>query len=132
MLIWGTANPVGLDESYNGYFLKQSDIQHSLRNISGMPVKIEHKGIHVGKVVSGWENQGKMDLLIDIDESVAEGSVVSALVKYGVCSELSLGYTVQMQASDIGEDIAKSKNISEVSLVRKGARNDCKIHFWVV
>lgn len=130
-MVWGTANPEGLDDSYNGYFFRQADIKEALRTISGTPVKIEHKGVHVGSVVSGWENEGKMDLLLDINERVAEGAVISSLVSMGVCGELSLGYSVQMEASQVGEDIAKSKRISEVSLVRKGARDKCKIHGWI-
>jgi len=63
-------------------------------------------------------------------QAVAEGAVVSSLVAMGVCGELSLGYTVQMEASRTGEDIARKKHISEVSLVRKGAREKCKIHGW--
>jgi hypothetical protein len=130
MLVWGTANPEGLDNAYNGYYFTHTDISASLQTISGTPVKIEHKGIQVGKVVSGWNNNGKMDLLLDIDETVAEGSVISCLVSMGVCNELSLGYSVQMEASKTGEDIARSKTISEVSLVRKGARDKCTIHQW--
>lgn len=120
-----------MEDSYNGYFLTKNDIQKSLQTIIGTPVKIEHKGMQVGKVLSGWENEGKMDILIEIDERVPEGAVISSLVSHGVCSELSLGYSVQMQASDVGEDIAKGKVISEVSLVKRGARHDCKIHSWV-
>jgi len=68
MLVWGTANPEGMHDSYNGYFFKASEIKDALHTIPGTPVKIEHKGIKIGRVVSGWENQGKMDLLLDIDE----------------------------------------------------------------
>lgn len=131
MLVWGTANPEGMVDSYNGYYFRDTDIKEALKRIEGVPVKVEHKGEQVGKVVTGWSNNGKLDLLMSIDEDIAAGAVMSSLIKEGVCRELSLGYTVEMQASKNGEDIAGKKTIKEVSLVKKGARHKCIIHKWL-
>lgn len=128
MLVWGTANPEGLSDDYNGYYFRKCDITEALKEVQGKPVKIEHKGVDVGNVVSAWENNGKLDLLLNIDSSVIEGSVVSSLVRVGACRELSLGYNVQVQASSNGENRTGKKSIVEVSLVRKGDRNKCYIH----
>jgi len=131
MLVWGTANPEGMVDTYNGYYFRDMDIKEALKKIEGVPVKVEHKGQEVGKVVTGWANNGKLDILMSIDEGMAEGTVMSSLIEAGVCTELSLGYTVEMRASQCGEDIAGKKTIKEVSLVRKGARQKCLIHKWV-
>ena len=129
MLVWGTANPEGLGESYNGLFFRQSDLAKTARDIIGKPVKIEHKGVSVGSVISAWtDTAGKLDLLLCIDTSVVEGSMISQLVEVGSCRELSLGYSVRMQGSRIAEDKAGEKTVLEVSLVRKGARDKCHIH----
>jgi hypothetical protein len=131
MLVWGTANPEGMENSYNGYFFKDSDLQQSLSTLTGTPVKIEHKSGKIGQVVSGWINQGKLDLLLDLDENIPEAAIISSFIRQGLCNELSLGYTVQMEASQTGEDIAKQKTIKEVSVVKRGARENCVIHAWV-
>jgi hypothetical protein len=68
MLVWGTANPEGLGDSYNGLFFRAADIQQSVDEIVGKPVKIEHKGADVGRVVSAWtDRSGKLDLLLEIN-----------------------------------------------------------------
>jgi len=129
MLVWGTANPEGLCESYNGLYFKTSDLEKTVKDIIGKPVKIEHKGVAVGSVVSAWvDRAGKLDLLLSIDSSVVEGSIISDLVDIGSCRDLSLGYSVKMQKSCIYEDKAGDKTVLEVSLVRKGAREKCHIH----
>eukprot|EP00961_Rhodomonas_salina_P075652 1015063-Rhodomonas_salina.1 len=102
----------------------QLDVQEAVRESVGKPVKIEHKGVDVGKVVSAWVNNGKLDMLLEVDPSVLEGALISDLVRAGACRELSLGYNVSMLASARGEDIAGKKSVVEVSLVRKGDRHD--------
>ncbi len=68
MLVWGTANPEGLGDSYNGLFFRAADIRQSVDEIVGKPVKIEHKGADVGRVVSAWtDRSGKLDLLLEIN-----------------------------------------------------------------
>lgn len=118
----------GLHESYNGFFFRGSDIDRAVRDVVGKPVKVEHKGVDVGTVVSAWVDKGKLDLLLEIDPRVVEGALVAGLVKTGACRELSLGYSVRVTASAQGEDVAGEKQIQEVSLVRKGDRHKCHIH----
>ena len=131
MLVWGTANPEGLSESYNGLYFRGSDVTHAFSDIIGTPVKIEHKGVDVGHVVSAFPNNRKLDIVIKIDNRVVEGAIISELVRNGVCKEFSLGYSAQITASSNGEDIVGRKKIQEVSLVRKGARDKCFIHGFV-
>eukprot|EP00961_Rhodomonas_salina_P138395 1861441-Rhodomonas_salina.5 len=130
MLVWGTANPEGLPYEYNGFFFREHELLDAVSSMINIPVKIEHKGDNVGKVVSAWINNGKMDLLLDVDQRILEGSVISKLIKTGSCKDLSLGYTVQMSASKDGPNLISNKKITEVSLVRKGARDKCHIHGW--
>eukprot|EP00961_Rhodomonas_salina_P274266 3705544-Rhodomonas_salina.2 len=83
MLVWGTANPEGLCDSYNGLFFRDEDIAQAVREVVGKPVLIEHQGPGVGKVVSAWVDKGKLDLLLEIDRSCIEGAIVSSLVTTG-------------------------------------------------
>jgi len=135
MFVWGTANPPGEMDGYNGLFLTQADIQSVVQDnsLNGLPVKIEHKGIKVGSVVTAWNNNGKLDLLIDVDERVLEGDVVSRFVRNKVCNDLSLGYTVGLQYSETAKTYTPAKKtFNEVSIVRAGAREKCHIHGYSV
>jgi phage head maturation protease len=131
MYIWGTINPPGEDESYNGLYLTKDDIHNLVKQdkITNKPVKIEHKGIDVGKVVSTWVDQdGSLQCVLDINQSEFEGAVVSDFVQNGVCKELSLGYVVDMQHSQQSGLMARNKQVVEVSIVKRGARDKCFIH----
>jgi hypothetical protein len=135
MLLWGVANPEGEHDGYNGLFLTTDDIDSAVREhaMEGLPVKIEHKGVPVGKVLTSWVNQGKMELLIDVDETIFEGNIVSRFVRDNVVSDLSLGYNVGLQFSDKTQSyMATSKTYTEVSIVKKGARTGCHINGYTV
>lgn len=131
MYIWGTANPKGEGPGYNGLFLTGDDICGVVQDESllGLPVKIEHKGVAVGKVVTAWESQGKLDILVDVDERILEGNIVSRFVRDSICRDFSLGYTVGMKFSDSAQTYTPTqKKFNEVSIVRSGAREQCHIH----
>jgi hypothetical protein len=135
MFIWGTANPAGLADGYNGLFLTTQDIEGVVRDNSmdGLPVKIEHKGIDVGKVVTAWHNTGKLDILIEVDEKIFEGDCVGRFVRNQVCKDLSIGYNVALQFSDSTQKYEPmKKTFNEVSIVRSGARDQCHIHGYTV
>ena len=58
MLVYGTCNPEGYgDSSYEGLYLTDADIREMTPSMVGVPVKIEHRGMDVGKVVSAWIHQ---------------------------------------------------------------------------
>lgn len=95
MLVYGTANPTAFgDEDYNGIYLNNKDIDEMIPTMCGVPVKIEHKGVNVGKVVSAWKHHGRMDLLFELDDTQIEGALAKSFVKKGYCRDLSLGYKV--------------------------------------
>lgn len=125
MLIWGTANPEGCDGStYNGLFLTERDIDEVVESNSmhGLPLKVEHTGVAIGKVITAWKNQGKLDLLCEVDKNVMEGDIATRFVHGGITGDFSLGYSVEMAFSD-GSYRPTRKLFKEVSLVRKGARD---------
>jgi hypothetical protein len=132
MLVWGTANPKGEhNDTYTGLYLTESDIDNlvSSQSLRGLPVKVEHKGTHIGKIVSSWKNGDKLDMLVSLDRSSVEGDITSRFVLEGICQDFSLGYTVELAHSDKTGTLAPSRKIvKEVSIVRKGARHDCHIH----
>jgi hypothetical protein len=133
MLVWGISNPEGvhLDSSI---YLTKSDIQEMIAQIEQanrkgdyIPVKIEHKGIDLGRVVSAWEHNGQLECLLDLNENVLEGSLGSEFVRQGITKDLSLGYEVSLQHSDKTRFSVKQKKLKEISIVKKGARNNCHI-----
>ena len=135
-LVWGTANPEGLKSGYSGVYLNVDDIasmveQVGQANMAGtpIPVKLEHLGVPMGRVVSAWENQGTLQCVLEINESVLEGSIGAEFLRSGICKDLSLGYTVDMaQSKKTGAIHSKRKKLNEVSVVVKGARKNCKVH----
>lgn len=131
ILVWGTANPVGVaDSSYAGIYLTDKDIDSIVPNMIGMPVKIEHKGRDVGKVVSAWKHDGRMDLVLSLDGQSLESRLVSELVQRKKAKDLSLGYMVQMSKGVDGKMMASDKKVVEVSIVVEGARENCHIRGW--
>jgi len=136
VLVWGTANPEGLKDSYRGVYLNRSDIAGMVEQVQAsnargapIPVKLEHAGAPMGRVVSAWESGGRLECVLEVDESTLEGSIGTAFVRAGVCKDLSLGYTIDMeQSKKTGKIQARRKKLNEVSLVVKGARRDCKVH----
>jgi hypothetical protein len=95
----------------------------------GIPVKLEHAGVTLGRVVSAWENKGRLECVLEIDERVLEGSIGAEFIRAGVCKDLSLGYTVEMeQSKTTGSMQSRRKKLNEVSIVVKGARNKCNVH----
>ena len=131
MLVLGVANPMGEGKNYNGLYFKHDELQniaHS-KSFNGVPVKAEHRGNTLGSVVSSYlDTDGRLNCVLDIDERSVEGAIAAGLVRDGIASELSLGYSVDVQHSDKGKKLsAGTKTIMEVSLVRKGARDACYV-----
>ena len=94
-----------------------------------VPVKAEHGGAGLGHVVSSYmDGDGRLHCVMHIDECSVEGAIAAGLVRDGIASELSLGYSVDVAHSADGEGLqAQKKEIIEVSLVRKGARENCLV-----
>lgn len=67
MLVYGTCNPEGYgDSSYEGLYLTDSDIREITPTMAGVPVKIEHRGVDVGRVITAWVHEGRMDVLMEL------------------------------------------------------------------
>lgn len=133
MLVYGTANPPGEEEStYDGMLLTGYEINRMVldRDLVGLPVLLEHAGNSVGTIVAAWQHRGQLDLILSIDEKSPNLSSVlaSSFVSGNVCKDLSLGYTVAVHQSAEGTLSTSTKKVSEVSLVKRGAREHCHIH----
>ena len=133
-LLWGTANPEGMENNYRGIFLNKQDIRSMVQQVEEansqsrkIPVHLEHKGVQVGHVVTAWAHKDTLQCVLELDERVLEGSIGSEFVRNGICNELSLGYSVDLQNSDAGIRAVK-KTLNEISVVKKGARHHCQIH----
>lgn len=127
MLVWGTVNPEGEADTHTGVLLRQKDVDDIANHGSlvGKPVKLEHKGGDVGRVVSAWKHGNRLDCVLEISNNV-EGLFAQNFVERGKCRELSLGYVIDMKHSN-GQIHGGSKRVMEVSIVQKGARHECDI-----
>lgn len=127
MLLWGTVNPDGEDNSHTGVLLRQKDVDDiaNLGSLIGKPVKLEHKGSNIGTVLSAWKHNNRLDCVLKIDNNV-EGLFAQDFIQKGRCKELSLGYIIDMKHSN-GAIHGGSKQVQEVSIVKKGARHECDI-----
>jgi len=130
MLIYGVANPAGEHGNYNGLYLKDAEIDEMLKkgSLKNKPVKIEHRGVNIGSIVSAFKDDKKqLVCVIEIKDNELEGAIAQEWIKDNTIKELSLGYTVDIDKKD---DRLKAigKNVVEVSLVKKGARENCHIY----
>jgi len=125
MLLLGTCNPSGESAQYNGLYYTANELAALVR---GVPVKTEHTGNEIGRVVSGFlDANGALQCVMEVDESTLEGAIASGFVRDGVAADLSLGYSVDVQHTD-DHLKAGAKKMLEISIVRKGARKGCHIH----
>jgi len=129
MLLVGTCNPAGEGSTYNGLYYKQEELEGMVASglLRNIPVKQEHTGGEVGRVVSSFiDSEGALQCVMEVDDSTVEGSIAAGFVKDGIAADLSLGYTVDVQNSD-DRLRAGHKQILEISLVRRGARRGCHV-----
>lgn len=68
-----------------------------------------------------------MDVLMEIESKDLEGVMGREFIERGICPDLSLGYHVTMSKSPAGFLRATNKKVVELSIVRQGARDGCKI-----
>jgi hypothetical protein len=129
MLVFGTASPAE-NNSHTGVYLRKDDISRLVRSgaLLDLPVKIEHTSTSVGKVVSAWENGDRLDCVFRLNNDSIESIFAQEFVKSKRCPELSLSYAVTMQHSKDGVLSGADKEMIEVSIVKSGARPDCKIY----
>ena len=130
MLICGRCNPPPEnDPNYRGvYFAAKDDMQAHAAGMGGTPLRVEHTTKPVGSVLSAWTAEdGSMYALAEIDVQHPTGAVAAACVHAGRFSEFSLGYTSRMSRDTSGRLHVDCKKIRELSLVRVGARPNCKI-----
>ena len=133
MLVTGCANPAGEEAGYNGLYFTGAELEAVVRErrMLDCPVKAEHGGAALGRVVSSYlDAGGRLHCVMHIDEQSVEGAIAAGLVRDGIAQELSLGYAVDVAHSADGDMQAQTKHILEVSLVRKGARDACYVHAY--
>ena len=118
----------------NGLYYTASELETVVKEgqLHGVDVKTEHAGNAVGKVVSSFlDDRGTLQCVMQVDESTVEGALVSGFVRDGIAADLSLGYTVDIRHSQHSNSLkACGKNLLEVSIVRRGARDGCHISVY--
>jgi hypothetical protein len=129
MLLVGVCNPAGEADTYNGLYMTQSELARvvSGSKMRGIPVKTEHAGSAVGRVLTSFlDAGGNLHCVMELGAASLPACLAQGFVRDGLALDLSLGYTVDIQNTD-SKLQAKEKKIVEVSLVRKGARRGCHI-----
>ena len=136
MLIYGTCNPEPVSHDQSIY-VTGPDMQDLIQQIdeaavSGnhIPVKLEHKGIGIGRVISAWQNQqGEMQCILEVDDKkTLEGSFAKEFLNQGIVKDLSLGYDVTLEQSKTEKKTrVRRKLMREISMVKRGARSKCHI-----
>lgn len=129
MLLMGVCNPAGEDDTYNGLYMTQRELARVVSDskMRGLPVKTEHAGSEVGRVLTSFlDAGGNLHCVMELGKTSLPACLAQGFVRDGLALDLSLGYTVDIQNTDNSLQ-ATEKRIVEVSLVRKGARRGCHI-----
>ena len=129
MLLVGVCNPAGEEDTYNGLYMTQSELSRvvSGSKMRGIPVKTEHAGSEVGRVLTSFlDADGNLNCVMELGKTSLPACLAQGFVRDGLALDRSLGYTVDIQNTDNSLQ-AIEKRIVEVSLVRKGARSGCHI-----
>jgi hypothetical protein len=129
MLLMGVCNPTGEEDSYNGLYMTQTELARVVSDskMRGIPVKTEHAGSEVGRVLTSFlDAKGNLNCVMELSQTSLASCLAQGFVRDGLALDLSLGYTVDIQNTDNNLQ-AMEKKIVEVSLVRKGARSGCHI-----
>ena len=129
MLLVGVCNPAGEADTYNGLYMTQSELARvvSGSKMRGIPVKTEHAGSEVGRVLTSFlDADGNLNCVMELGKTSLPACLAQGFVRDGLALDLSLGYTVDIQNTENNLQ-AMQKKIVEVSLVRKGARSGCHI-----
>ena len=131
MLVCGQVNPPPVSsENYHGvFFSDKDDLAGKAKELKGTPLRVEHNhGVHVGQVLGGWTDaKGAMWALAEIETSHIKGAMTAAAVERGQLGEISLGYVTKMRRAGNGGVSVDEKRIIELSIVKKGARDGCRI-----
>jgi hypothetical protein len=129
MLVFGTANPAGVENNHKGVYLRQQDIADivSSGSLVNKPVHIEHCGEPVGEVISAWKNGERLDCILKINNNSIDGIFAQEFVRQKKCPELSMSYNVVMENSKDGLK-GERKEMLEISIVKAGARPNCNIY----
>ena len=134
LLLWGQANPEAYEDSYKGVYLNKQDMTDMVQQVnqakasgSKIPVLIEHTGSPIGHVVSAWVDKANtLQCVLELSDKSLESAIGQQLIRDGVVKELSLGYLLDIKQTKNGFDASK-KSLQEISIVKKGARDFCRI-----
>jgi hypothetical protein len=131
MLVCGCVNPPPVDDpEYRGvYFNTNDNMTAAATKLGGVPLLVEHSTKSVGSIISAWTaDNGSMFALAEIDVKKPGGALAAEFVRSGRLGEFSLGYTARMmKCKQTGGFKPESKQIHELSLVKRGARPGCMI-----
>ena len=115
MKIIGCCHPPGQSKDYNGFLLKQDEIEEFSKSIIGKPIWYEHQQEHViGKVGKAWTGEkGELMIEAEIDGRNPIGAKSIMKMRNGEIVGLSLGID---HLFDKDKFQITDRNIQEVTL----------------
>lgn len=122
MLARATIHPKLIDDpSYDGFHLKKTDAEHIVKQLPGKPIQVEHQDKHVvGKIVSAFEANGGIDIVFETNDKTFKDTLSNEMLSNGMLKDVSMTVSAIKGYRD-GVPTILSKNVSEVSLVERGA-----------
>lgn len=114
----GVIHPTAKDNSYNGLFMREKDIQEWRSKIKDRPLWFNHnEKKKIGRILAGYMD-GKKQLRVMgiIDTSTVDGILIAEDVRAGKLNSLSMGkYAIADQTN--GDQQIVGHDIFEVSIV---------------
>jgi phage head maturation protease len=114
----GVIHPSGKENSYNGLFMREKDIQEWRSKIKDTPLWFNHnERKKIGKVLAGYmDSKKQLRVMAIIDTSTIDGILIAEEVRAGKLNSLSMGkYAIADQGK--GEQQVIGHDIFEVSIV---------------
>ena len=124
----GVVHPPGeRDAGYDGVFFRADEMHQLAQELVGKPLCVEHReDTPCGHVSRAWVGRNnRLFVLFETEDTSFPGVLAHHLVQHRVCTDLSLGHRVAVDAS-ISRVVAKTP--VEVSLCVQGARDGTHIY----
>lgn len=132
-VVIGVAHPKGENESYDGFFYKESEFKRLADDLVNKPVFFEHdENCRVGNIISAWPGIGKnrdkeLFVMFELDNTTLPGILADRMIQDEHICDLSLGHKVTIENSEGCKKVV-GKDAIEVSICEKGARPNTHIY----
>lgn len=129
----GVVHPKGEKDTYDGFFLKESEFETVAKQLIGKPLLYNHDHESpLGHVISAWTGPGKNNdnelfILGEIDSRSLDGHLAKYAISEGILQDFSLGHSLKVLHSANSRKVVDKTPI-EVSVCAQGARENTCIY----